>query len=47
MSEIEMLTPILLNFIKIMNKKYNDIFYVFHSTKEFSDLIQLYIKKTI
>ena len=45
MSEIEMLTPILLNFIKIMNKKYNDIFYVFHSTKEFSDLIQLYIKK--
>ena len=44
-SEIEVLTPILLNFIKLMNKKYNDFSYVFHSTKEYSDLIQSHIKK--
>ena len=44
-SEIEVLTPIILNFIKLMNKKYNDFTYVFHSTKEYSDLIQSYIKK--
>ncbi len=44
-SEIDVLTPILLNFIKLMNKKYNDFFYVFHSTKQYSDLIQSHIKK--
>ena len=44
-SEIDVLTPILLNFIKLMNKKYNDFSYVFHSTKEYSDLIQSYIQK--
>ncbi len=44
-SEIEVLTPILLNFIKLMNAKYNDFSYVFHSTKEYSDLIQSYLKK--
>ena len=44
-SEIEVLTPILLNFIKLMNEKYDDFFYVFHSTKEYSDLIQSYVKK--
>ena len=44
-SEIDMLTPILLNFVKLMNKSYNDFSYVFHSTKEYSDLIQSYIKK--
>ena len=44
-SEIEVLTPILLNFIKLMNEKYNDFSYVFHSTKEFTDLTQLYIEK--
>ena len=45
MSEIEVLTPILLNFIKLMNEKYNDFSYVFHSTKEFADVTQLYIEK--
>ena len=45
-SEIDVLTPILLNFIKLMNKKYNDFSYVFHSTKEYSDLIQSYIKQS-
>ena len=44
-SEIEVLTPLLLNFIKLMNEKYNDFSYVFHSTKEFTDLTQLYIEK--
>ncbi len=44
-SEIDVLTPIILNFIKLMNEKYNDFSYVFHSTKEYSDLIQSYIKK--
>ena len=39
-SEINVLTPILLNFIKLMNEKFNDLSYVFHSTKEFTDLIQ-------
>ena len=44
-SEIEVLTPILLNFIKLMNEKYNDFSYVFHATKEYSDLILSHIKK--
>ena len=33
-SEIDVLTPILFGFIKIMKKKYNDIHFVFHTTKE-------------
>ena len=40
LSEINILTPILFEFIKLMNEKYNDIFYIFHSTSEFSQLIQ-------
>ena len=44
-SEIDLLSPILLNFIKLMNEKYKDFSYVFHSTKEYSDLILSYIKK--
>ena len=44
-SEIDVLTPILLNFIKLMNEKYNDFSYVFHATKEYSDLILSHIKK--
>ena len=43
-SEIEVLTPILLKFIKLMNDKYNDFTYVFHSTIEYSKLIQTYIE---
>ena len=45
-SEISILMPILLNFIKLMEKKYNDITYIFHSTKGHNDLIQSYIKNT-
>ena len=44
-SEIDVLAPILLNFIKLMNQKYNDFTFVFHSTKEFSDLLQSRIKE--
>ncbi len=43
-SELEILTPILLEFIKLMNTKYKDVKYIFHSTKTYSDLIQSYIK---
>jgi lipid-A-disaccharide synthase len=39
-SEINTLTPILFDFIKIMNQKYNDIFFVFHSTLEHVKLLQ-------
>ena len=43
-SEINILMPILLNFIQLMLGKYNDITYIFHSTKEYNQLIQSYIK---
>ncbi len=39
-SEVEVLLPILIDFIKMMNKKHKDIFYVFHSTTEFNKFIQ-------
>ncbi len=42
-SEILVLMPILLGFIKLMNEKYTDMTYVFHSTREYSDLIQSFI----
>ena len=42
-SEINVLMPILLNFIKLMKVKYNDITFVFHSTKEHSELIKSYL----
>ena len=44
-SEITVLVPILIDFIKLMNEKYNDFTFVFHSTKEYSNLIQSYLKK--
>ena len=40
LSEINTLLPILFEFIKIMNEKYKDIFFVFHSTSEHNHLIQ-------
>tara|TARA_Y100000590_G_scaffold70560_1_gene77225 strand:- start:2704 stop:3831 length:1128 start_codon:yes stop_codon:yes gene_type:complete len=39
-SEINVLLPILINFINMMNKKYKDIFFVFHATSQFNKLIQ-------
>ena len=44
-SELELLTPILLEFIELMNKRYNDFTFVFHSTKEYSEFLQTKIKK--
>jgi len=40
LSEINVLTPILFEFIKKMNTKYKDLFFVFHSTTEHVQLIQ-------
>ena len=45
-SEISVLMPILLDFIKLMNTKYTDMTYVFHSTKEYSELIQSYLNQS-
>jgi len=40
LSEINILIPILFKFVKMMNKKYTDLFFVFHSTYENVHLIQ-------
>ena len=40
LSEINILTPILINFIKRMNAKHNDLFFVFHSNIEHSKKIR-------
>ena len=40
LSEINVLIPILFKFIKKMNEKYKDLFFVFHSTGEHVRLIQ-------
>tara|TARA_A100001011_G_scaffold227451_2_gene235568 strand:- start:1484 stop:2617 length:1134 start_codon:yes stop_codon:yes gene_type:complete len=45
-SEITVLMPILLNFIKLMNQKFTDMTYVFHSIKEYSQLFQSIINKS-
>ncbi len=43
-SEIEVLMPILLDFIKLMNSNYKDFIFIFHSTKQHFQLIQSHIK---
>ena len=43
-SEINVLMPILLNFIKLMNNNYQDFIYIFHSTKENLNLIKNYLE---
>jgi len=40
LSEINILIPILFKFIKLMNEKYHDILFVFHSTTEHATLIK-------
>ena len=45
-SEVTIFMPILINFIKLMKKKYHDITYVFHSTSDHNELIQSFIKKS-
>ena len=39
-SELKVLLPILIDFVKLMNEKYKDIFFVFHSTSEQNKSIQ-------
>ncbi len=43
-SEINVLMPILLNFIKLMNNNYQDFIYIFHSTREHLNLIKNYLE---
>ena len=44
-SEINVLMPILFKFVKLMNEKYSDIFFIFHSTIEHSVLIKNFLLK--
>ncbi len=43
LSEVNILMPILLNFIELMNKNYEDLVYVFHTTKHLTKLIKSFI----
>ena len=45
-SELKVLTPILLEFIKLMNVKYKDFLYVFHSTRSQSFNLEKMINKS-
>ena len=45
-SEINVLTPILINFIKKMNVTHKDIFFVFHSTNEHIKTIQVLLNRS-
>jgi len=44
-SETDVLLPILCNFIKLMNIKFNDYIFIFHATDENKELIVNFIKK--
>ena len=44
-SEINVLAPVLFEFVKLMNKKYTDIFFIFHSTLEHNQLIKNLLTK--
>ena len=45
-SEIKVLTPILINFIKIMNQKNNNYNFVFHATDDNKNLIKEHVKNS-
>ena len=45
LSEINVLTPVLFEFVRLMNKKYTNIFFIFHSTFEHSQLIKNLLTK--
>ena len=45
LSELNELIPILFGFIKLMNQKYTDILFIFHSTSEYSHLINNFLSK--
>jgi len=45
-SEIKVLIPILLEFVQLMNEKYSDMFFIFHSTTDYNQLVKnLLLKK--
>ena len=44
-SEINVLTPILLKFIKMVEEKYNDIHFIFHTTNEHRETLKNLISK--
>ena len=44
-SETNILLPILLDFIKLMNKKFNQYYFIFHATDQNKDLIRNKLKK--
>jgi len=45
LSEINVLIPILFRFVKLMNLKYKNILFIFHSTSEHSQLIKKFLSK--
>ncbi|MFL2895547.1 MAG: lipid-A-disaccharide synthase [Candidatus Pelagibacter sp.] len=44
-SEINIMLPILLDFIKLMNEKFNQYYFIFHSTEQNKNLIKDELKK--
>ena len=46
-SEIKVLIPILFKFVKKMNEKYEDLFFIFHSTTENAQLLKNLLSKEI
>ncbi len=45
MSEISVLLPILFEFVKLMNEKYKDMLFIFHTTTEHTELIKNLLSK--
>ena len=45
LTEVNILLPILFNFIKLMNERHKDILFIFHSTSEYSQLIKSLLLK--
>ena len=47
LTEVNTLLPILFNFIKLMNERYKDISFIFHSTSEYNQLIRNILSKNV
>ena len=45
-SEVNMLMPILIDFVKLMNKKYQDFLFVFHSTQSLRAKVEDFVKQS-
>ena len=45
LTEVNILLPILFNFVKLMNERHKDILFIFHSTSEYSQLIKSLLLK--